>query len=149
MAALAAIVMSAVDTRLSQTLDTHVTVTLFVTALVYYLYRSAAKIPHDAKRVDPAHQWLLGSLKATTANLHRFWDRHFDVHQQMGEQSWFTAMPALISPSTLELILGSDPALTEYVLKTNHKNYVKGQVFNQQNRILLGDGIFVVDGKGE
>ncbi|KAL6969621.1 hypothetical protein U1Q18_029331 [Sarracenia purpurea var. burkii] len=41
----------------------------------------------------------------------------------------------------------ADPANVEYVLKTNFANYPKGKVYHSYMEVLLGDGIFNVDGE--
>ncbi|XP_057493080.1 cytochrome P450 704B1 [Actinidia eriantha] len=41
----------------------------------------------------------------------------------------------------------SDPADVEHVLKTNFANYPKGEVYQSYMEVLLGDGIFNVDGE--
>ncbi|KQJ97541.1 cytochrome P450 704C1 isoform X1 [Brachypodium distachyon] len=52
----------------------------------------------------------------------------------------------LLAPGR-RLVYTSDPAVVEYILKTNFGNYGKGE-FNYENMSdLLGDGIFAVDGQ--
>ncbi|XP_048428323.1 cytochrome P450 704B1 isoform X1 [Pyrus x bretschneideri] len=41
----------------------------------------------------------------------------------------------------------ADPANVEHVLKTNFANYPKGEVYRSYMEVLLGDGIFNVDGE--
>ncbi|KAM1922396.1 hypothetical protein ACFX15_020458 [Malus domestica] len=41
----------------------------------------------------------------------------------------------------------ADPANVEHVLKTNFANYPKGEVYRSYMKVLLGDGIFNVDGE--
>ncbi|KAL6350698.1 hypothetical protein AAG906_028155 [Vitis piasezkii] len=41
----------------------------------------------------------------------------------------------------------ADPANVEHVLKTNFANYPKGEVYHSYMEVLLGDGIFNVDGE--
>ncbi|KAG5008946.1 hypothetical protein JHK87_017461 [Glycine soja] len=41
----------------------------------------------------------------------------------------------------------ADPANVEHVLKTNFNNYPKGEVYHSYMEVLLGDGIFNVDGE--
>ncbi|KAM7269211.1 hypothetical protein ACFE04_024708 [Oxalis oulophora] len=41
----------------------------------------------------------------------------------------------------------ADPANVEYVLKTNFANYPKGETYHSYMEVLLGDGIFNVDGE--
>ncbi|GMP58340.1 hypothetical protein CsSME_00022042 [Camellia sinensis var. sinensis] len=41
----------------------------------------------------------------------------------------------------------ADPASVEHVLKTNFANYPKGEVYHSYMEVLLGDGIFNVDGE--
>ncbi|KAL2336374.1 hypothetical protein Fmac_010820 [Flemingia macrophylla] len=41
----------------------------------------------------------------------------------------------------------ADPANVEHVLKTNFNNYPKGEVYRSYMEVLLGDGIFNVDGE--
>ncbi|KAK6139356.1 hypothetical protein DH2020_026902 [Rehmannia glutinosa] len=41
----------------------------------------------------------------------------------------------------------ADPADVEHVLKTNFSNYPKGEVYHSYMEVLLGDGIFNVDGE--
>ncbi|GMH15294.1 hypothetical protein Nepgr_017135 [Nepenthes gracilis] len=41
----------------------------------------------------------------------------------------------------------ADPANVEHVLKTNFSNYPKGEVYHSYMEVLLGDGIFNVDGE--
>ncbi|XXG73329.1 hypothetical protein AAC387_Pa07g2268 [Persea americana] len=41
----------------------------------------------------------------------------------------------------------ADPASVEHVLKTNFTNYPKGEVYHSYMEVLLGDGIFNVDGE--
>ncbi|PKI75476.1 hypothetical protein CRG98_004146, partial [Punica granatum] len=41
----------------------------------------------------------------------------------------------------------ADPANVEHVLKTNFANYPKGKVYHSYMEVLLGDGIFNVDGE--
>ncbi|PKU73111.1 Cytochrome P450 704C1 [Dendrobium catenatum] len=45
------------------------------------------------------------------------------------------------------LIYTTDPAIVEYILKTNFKNYGKGQYNYENLKELFGDGIFAVDGE--
>ncbi|KAI7726090.1 hypothetical protein M8C21_024703, partial [Ambrosia artemisiifolia] len=44
------------------------------------------------------------------------------------------------------IVYTSDPANVEYILKTNFKNYGKGNYIRDMTSDLLGDGIFTVDG---
>ncbi|XAR55982.1 hypothetical protein NMG60_11036248 [Bertholletia excelsa] len=41
----------------------------------------------------------------------------------------------------------ADPANVEHVLKTNFTNYPKGEIYHSYMEVLLGDGIFNVDGE--
>ncbi|KAH0456849.1 hypothetical protein IEQ34_014756 [Dendrobium chrysotoxum] len=45
------------------------------------------------------------------------------------------------------LIYTTDPAIVEYILKTNFTNYGKGQYNYENLKELFGDGIFAVDGE--
>jgi cytochrome P450 len=45
------------------------------------------------------------------------------------------------------MVITTDPACVEYVLKTNFDNYPKGNRFNTTLNDLLGNGIFAVDGE--
>ncbi|PKU73110.1 Cytochrome P450 704C1 [Dendrobium catenatum] len=45
------------------------------------------------------------------------------------------------------LIYTTDPAIVDYILKTNFKNYGKGQYNYENLKELFGDGIFAVDGE--
>ncbi|KAL0913397.1 hypothetical protein M5K25_016856 [Dendrobium thyrsiflorum] len=45
------------------------------------------------------------------------------------------------------MIYTTDPAIVEYILKTNFKNYGKGQYNYENLKELFGDGIFAVDGE--
>ncbi|KAH0455847.1 hypothetical protein IEQ34_015879 [Dendrobium chrysotoxum] len=45
------------------------------------------------------------------------------------------------------LICTTDPAILEYILKTNFTNYEKGQYNYENLKELFGDGIFAVDGE--
>ncbi|XP_020597893.1 cytochrome P450 704C1-like [Phalaenopsis equestris] len=45
------------------------------------------------------------------------------------------------------LIYTTDPAIVEHILKTNFKNYGKGQINYENLKELFGDGIFRVDGE--
>ncbi|XP_008777558.2 cytochrome P450 704C1-like isoform X1 [Phoenix dactylifera] len=52
----------------------------------------------------------------------------------------------LFSP-TRSLIYTVDPAIVEYILRTNYTNYGKGSYNYNNLKDLLGDGIFAVDGE--
>ncbi|KAJ1505656.1 hypothetical protein HMI56_001006 [Coelomomyces lativittatus] len=50
-------------------------------------------------------------------------------------------------PLGQSLISTSDPANLQYILETNFSNYVKGEKFQYRLKMLLGHGIFNVDGE--
>ncbi|KAJ1504878.1 hypothetical protein HMI54_006500 [Coelomomyces lativittatus] len=53
----------------------------------------------------------------------------------------------LYMPLETSYLITSDPNNIEHILKSNFKNYVKGPLLFRKNEILLGEGIFNVDGE--
>ncbi|KAJ3211742.1 hypothetical protein HDU67_004324 [Dinochytrium kinnereticum] len=57
--------------------------------------------------------------------------------------TWTVTFPNFRGRSTVQTV---DPAIVEYVLKTNFENFVKGNRFRSIMKPLLGNGIFAADG---
>ncbi|KAM7260930.1 hypothetical protein ACFE04_026405 [Oxalis oulophora] len=72
---------------------------------------------------------------------------HFHrLHDYMTDLAGKYKTYRLLSPFRNEYYT-SDPAIVEYMLKTNFDNFGKGSYTNDILRALLGDGIFAVDGE--
>ncbi|KAG6550842.1 hypothetical protein Mapa_007455 [Marchantia paleacea] len=109
-----------------------------VAALVSYLWFYRWK---QRNHVGPKTWPILGSYLEMKAN----WDRLHD---------WITDYMKMHPTATLAVkVMGSNlyftanPKNVEYMLKTNWTNYIKGPVLYETATIMLGDGIFIVDGE--
>ena len=60
--------------------------------------------------------------------------------KEYGEEAWRLAIGSNVYINT------SSPENVEYILKTNFKNYIKGDGMKSKLKDFLGDGIFNVDG---
>ncbi|GAA5895285.1 uncharacterized protein JCM6883_001461 [Sporobolomyces salmoneus] len=91
--------------------------------------------------------FLLGDVINLVKNQDRAMERFMEARtaerpvSEKGKALSFTA------PYGRRLIEISSPEMLEYVQKTNFSNFVKGPLFYKNLSGLLGDGIFVVDGK--
>ncbi|KAJ1505975.1 hypothetical protein HMI55_001375 [Coelomomyces lativittatus] len=91
------------------------------------------------------YSWFLGHLPYILQNKERlveaFSEYQTEIYKDCGSLNTITYFPFDNS-----FISTSDPRNLEYLLKTNFHNYVKGEDFHQKQKILLGQGIFNVDG---
>ncbi|XP_042452704.1 cytochrome P450 704C1-like isoform X2 [Zingiber officinale] len=113
-----------------------VSVSISVVAAVGFLLLAAvALLASKKRRQDPP---VVGTIFHQFLNFQRLHDYHTELARRHKNYR-------LLSPFGRQLYT-SDPAVVEYILKTNFSNYGKGS-YNYENTLeLLGDGIFAVDG---
>ncbi|KAK6921996.1 Cytochrome P450 [Dillenia turbinata] len=99
--------------------------------LIHRLSQSSKKGPKTWPLVGAAIEQLLN------------YDRMHDWLVQYLSESKTVVVPM---PFTTYTYI-ADPANVEHVLKTNFANYPKGEVYHSYMEVLLGDGIFNVDGE--
>jgi cytochrome P450 len=107
---------------------------------VYYLYQNRAKVPPNipAHPLRPFFGHFLDSLPHVNKDMLTYIEEH--GFQKLG--STF----AVAQPFLPAFVMTTHPANIEHVLKTNFNNYIKGPIFAENLRELLGAGIFNVDG---
>ncbi|KAF9959242.1 hypothetical protein BGZ70_008924 [Mortierella alpina] len=116
---------------------------VFLAALVYK-YRSHAvgtRPRRDLKQPKGAvpflgHMPLLATIPGT--KLYDFFEKQ---HRELGPV-WSISLPFMG-----RMIQGDDPAMIEYVLKTNFWNYEKGELLRNTLADIYGRTFFVVDGE--
>ncbi|OAE33012.1 hypothetical protein AXG93_1913s1130 [Marchantia polymorpha subsp. ruderalis] len=83
---------------------------------------------------------VVGTLPELWLNYDRMHDWLLEYFQKAG-LTFATPMP------TNTYVYTADPAVCEYILKTNFANYPKGELFQEVLNEFLGDGIFNSDGE--
>ncbi|KAJ3216192.1 hypothetical protein HDU67_009841 [Dinochytrium kinnereticum] len=105
-----------------------------------YLYFTTRKSKIDLPQ--PPTTPFFGNILTFLKNIDRRLDAFYESSQIYGP-TWTATTPNF---SGMSLLMTTDPAIVEYVLKTNFDNYGKGPHFTDAMRPLLGDGIFNTDG---
>ncbi|KAJ3206218.1 hypothetical protein HDU67_008305, partial [Dinochytrium kinnereticum] len=75
-----------------------------------------------------------------------FIDQRFETFTAWAKKYGPTWTMAALTLSDFHIVMTVDPAVVEYILKTNFDNYVKGERLHSIFMPLLGDGIFSSDG---
>ncbi|GAA5933384.1 uncharacterized protein JCM15063_001301 [Sporobolomyces koalae] len=149
--------MSAFDTAhasdLNQLSTTNfVLLTAFV-AIAYLLWsfrdgRALGTRPRPDLFSPPGQQHLfLGDVVGLIKNQDRAMERFMESKAAPRRPEDKGKSLTLTAPWGRRMIEVSAPHMLEYVQKTNFANYVKGPLFHRNLSGLLGNGIFVVDGK--
>ncbi|KAJ3206219.1 hypothetical protein HDU67_008306 [Dinochytrium kinnereticum] len=110
-------------------------------ALLAYLHAVSRKpivkgLPH------PVPAPIIGNLYDILSN----YDYRYDVFTSWAKAhgpTWSISVGAI---PRFPVVMTVDPAVVEYILKTNFENFVKGERLHRLLNPLLGDGIFATDG---
>ncbi|KAI9325746.1 cytochrome P450 [Zopfochytrium polystomum] len=88
-------------------------------------------------------EWIVGKkIKRYPSTLHLTRLQHPDAFKENDEESLLITRP--FHPPAITTI---DPALIEYVLKTEFESFEKGPFYRKNLHDILGDGIFNTDGE--
>ncbi|KAI9324761.1 cytochrome P450 [Zopfochytrium polystomum] len=113
----------------------------FYNAIKYTILPTEWIVGKKIKRY-PNNRPVLGNLLAIVSNLHRYHDMNNDAFKESDEESLLITRP--FHPPAITTI---DPALIEYVLKTEFESFEKGPFYRKNLHDILGDGIFNTDGE--
>ncbi|KAJ3108980.1 hypothetical protein HDU97_009713 [Phlyctochytrium planicorne] len=109
-------------------------------ALIAYMHSISRK--PLVKAPFPKPPPIVGALYDIISN----YDNRWDVFTEWAEQHGPTWTIATIGFPRFPLVMTVDPAVVEYILKSNFDNYEKGERLHRLLEPLLGDGIFSTDG---
>ncbi|XP_028767405.1 cytochrome P450 94B3-like [Neltuma alba] len=116
-------------------------VLLFIFLLFTYIYlRSLISTTDIAERGFHNYPFI-GALPDFVKNRHRFLEWTTQVLRECPTHTAFLARPGNVLG-----ILTADPLNVQHILKTNFRNYPKGQKMTYVLRDFLGSGIFNADG---
>ncbi|KAI4330557.1 hypothetical protein MLD38_028836 [Melastoma candidum] len=108
-----------------------------ILALLSYAVAAREPSPEYGFKIYP----IVGALPEFLLNRHRFLDWMASV---LCRTPTYTAV--FRRPGKVHGVITANPAVVEYVLKSNFQNYPKGDKFTERLRDFLGDGIFNSDG---
>ncbi|KAF9209195.1 hypothetical protein BGZ59_010231 [Podila verticillata] len=120
-----------------------------VLATLGFLVAAVAKYPNrafltrarpDLEKCHAVGYPLLGNMPQLLRN------RSDSLNSMNTAFKHFGDVFTLTIPLFGRIILVNSPEIVEHVLKTNFNNYIKGKIFYDQLRDILGHGIFVSDG---
>ncbi|KAJ3318193.1 hypothetical protein HDU76_000903 [Blyttiomyces sp. JEL0837] len=114
-----------------------------ITAILVYFHLRNRKSCIVGLKQPPPYP-VLGNLPGLLLNMHRLYDQLVDGAETYGP-TWTLSIPNVARIKAH--IMTVDPAIIEYVLKTNFGNYQKGPIFKNVMTPLLGVGIFNADGE--
>ncbi|KAI9349291.1 cytochrome P450 [Zopfochytrium polystomum] len=100
--------------------------------------RSVVRLP------QPKPSLIVGNLPLFVKTILTRHDHNFEMSRVLG-RTWTMSVPN--DHWVPAAVITVDPAIVEYVLKSNVENYDKGMPFKSSFRPLLGDGIFASDGE--
>ncbi|KAG0211625.1 hypothetical protein BGX28_007676 [Mortierella sp. GBA30] len=118
------------------------TLSLVLAAMIKYPDRAIfTKARPDLKDKTCKGYPLVGNMPEALMNKGNSLLLFYYGFQQFGD------VYTLTFPGRGLFIMVNSPAHIEHVLKTNFNNYIKGNIFSDQVRDILGKGIFVSDGE--
>ncbi|XP_059432660.1 cytochrome P450 94A2-like [Corylus avellana] len=109
---------------------------------ILFLTRASASPPPSTTTSLPRSYPIIGSFLAVLANRKRSLQWISDI-VQLSPSATYVLHRNFATP----VVLTANPAVVQHILKTHFHNYVKGNIFPQTLKDLLGNGIFNVDGE--
>ncbi|KAG0331350.1 hypothetical protein BG004_001707 [Podila humilis] len=117
------------------------TLGVLVAAILKYPNRAfLTRARPDLKKYQARGYPLLGNMPQIIKN------REDSLNSMNTAFKHFGDVFTITIPLFGRIILVNSPEIWEHVLKTNFNNYVKGKIFSDQLKDILGRGIFVADG---